>query len=94
MARGAILRSRFIEKDGFRVHDPGEFVTSCAAHALMRAFKRKARALFMIKKRWLPFHAGVAFGTSSSPGFSELLAMDILVAVFALRWGGFEVHIE
>lgn len=48
----------------------------------------------MIKKRRLPFHAVVALGTMRDVFLGELLAVDVFVAIFALRGRVFEIHVQ
>lgn len=48
----------------------------------------------MIKKRWLPFHAVVALGTTSGLSLGELLSVYVLVALFTLRGCGLEIYIK
>lgn len=48
----------------------------------------------MIKKRRLPFHAVVALGAARDLPLGKLLAMDVFVAIFALRGRAFEIHVQ
>lgn len=48
----------------------------------------------MIKKRRLPFHAVVALRTMRDVSLGELLAVDVFVAIFALRGRALEIHVQ
>lgn len=47
----------------------------------------------MIEEGWLPFHAGMAFGTASDICNCKLLPVDVFVAVFALSGRYLEIDI-
>lgn len=94
MTSCAILRSGLIEQNRLRFDDSSQFVTFGTAHVLMGSAQRKLRPLFVIEQRRLPLHAVVAFSAARNSCVRELLAMNILMAVFALRRSRFEIDID
>ena len=94
MAGRAIFRSWLVEEHSLGGHHFRQFVTLHAAHILVRTPQGEFRPLLVVKQRWLPLHAGVALRAQCSVRFGELLSVDVLVAVLALGWCGFEVHIH
>jgi hypothetical protein len=48
----------------------------------------------MIEQRRLPFHAVVALRATRDVSLRELLPVDILMTVFALLRGSFEINID
>ena len=94
MAGGTIFRGRFIEENRFRPDDFGQFVTLPAAYILVRAPQSECCPLVVVEKRRLPSHAVVTLRTARDVPCGELLPVNILVAVFALRRCGLEIGIH
>ncbi len=53
----------------------------------MGPLKREGSALVVVKHGRLPFGTVVAFRARGGPVLHKLLAMNVLVAIFALGWG-------
>lgn len=94
MASGALFRRGLVEQNRFTIHFPAQLMTAGAPHVLVRAAQCEFSALVMIKQRRFPFHAVVTFDAARDAGLRELLAMHVLVTVFALRRSSFEIHIQ
>lgn len=94
MTRGAIFRRGLVEKHRLFRNYPGCFMATPAAHVLMRATQRERRPLLVIKQRRFPPCAVVTLGAASHVRFGELPAVDVLMAVLALRRRGLEIYIE
>lgn len=94
MARGAVLRCRFVEKNCFRGDHLRQLVTLSAAHILVGPTKREGCAFVVVKERRFPFRAVVAFGAASDVGTCKLLAVHVLMAIFTLRRRSLEIHIH
>ena len=60
----------------------------------MRASQRKFCSFLVIKERWFPLHAVMALGATRHLSLRELLAMDVFMAILALRWSRFKVHVD
>lgn len=69
-------------------------MTLRAVNILVRASKWKIRVFLVVEQRRFPFHRSVALGTARDVALGKLLAMNILVAIFALRRSSFEIHIK
>ena len=94
MAGSAVLRRRLVEEYGLGIYDLGEFVTFRAAHVLVCSTQWEFRSLLVIKQGRLPLHAVVTIGAMSDVGLGELLAVNVLVAVFADSRSHFEIHVH
>lgn len=94
MARCALLRRWLVEQNFLPIHHPGQRVTLRAARLLVRPCQRERGSLVVIEERWLPLGTVVARNATGNPILGELLPMDVLVAVFALRRRPFEVHVR
>jgi len=94
VARRAILRGGFVEQHGLVGDYFGHLVTLRAAYVLVRTAQRERGPLVMVKERRLPLHAVVALRAARDIRLSELLAVDVLVAVFALAGRCLEVHVH
>ena len=94
MACRAVLRCGLVEEHGFGGNNSGQLVAPRAAHVLVRPAQRKFGPLLVVKQGRLPRHAGVALRAARDIPFGELLSVDVLVAVLALRRRGLEVHIH
>lgn len=60
----------------------------------MGATKRKYSPFVMVKQRRLPLRGIVTPDAMGDVPLSKLLTVNVLVAVFALRWRSLEIHIE
>jgi len=69
-------------------------VTLGATHILVRTAERECGPLFVIKERRLPLHAVVALGAACHIRFGELLPVNVLMAILALRRRGLEIRID
>ena len=94
MAGFAVFGRRFIEQNLFPIDPLGQIMTLCAPRFLVGPLQRKRSALLVIEQRRFPLRAVVALHATRGSIFSELLAVNILVAVFALRRCRLEVHID
>lgn len=94
MAGRAVLWRWLVEDHRFTLDDSRQLVTIAAANVLVSPAQRELRPLVVIEQRWLPSNAVVTGGAMSRFALGELLAMYILVAVFADRWCGFEVDLD
>ncbi len=94
VAGRAILWCGLVKQHDFRFDGSREFMTLGTTHVLVRSTQRELSPLLVIKQRWLPLHAVVAFGTTGHARLRELLPVDVCVAFFALGRRRFEVHIN
>lgn len=65
----------------------------CTAHVLVRPSQGKRSPQLVIEKRWFPLAGVVAIDAVRNLPLRKLLAMDVAVAVFALRGRFLEVNI-
>ena len=94
MTRRAVFRRGLIEENCLGSNRASQLVAFCATHSLMRAPQGERRPLLMVKQRRLPLHAVVTFCAPRHVSRRELLAVDIFMAVLALRRRRFEIHID
>lgn len=94
MTCGTVLGRRLVEENRLLGHHFHQFVTFGAAHVLVRSPKRKIGPLVMVERRRLPLDAVVAVGAARDIGFRELLAVDVLMAILALRGSSLEIRID
>lgn len=94
VAVGAFSWSGLVEENRLAGNEFRQLVAIGAAYILMGATQRKIRPVFMVKERRLPLHAVMAIGTWRGRSLGELFPMDILVAAFALRRRGLEIHVD
>ena len=94
MAGGAILWRRLVEEHGLSGHHFRQLMALGAAHILMSAAQGERSSLLVVEERGLPPHAVVALGTARNVSHSELLAVNVFMAVLALCRCGLEVHID
>ena len=82
-----------IEPYGLHFNLSHQLVTFVTSDILVCTAQRELGPGVVIEQRRFPFHAVVAFRTArnSSPG--ELLAVNLLVTIFALRGNGLEIHV-
>ena len=65
-----------------------------ATNVLVGAAQRELGSLLVVEQRRLPLHAGVAFGASCGVTLGKLLAVNVLVAIFALSGRSLEVYVH
>src|SRR5215469_7906340 len=94
MAGCAIPGRRLVEEHCLRFHWPRQLVTVSAAHILMRAPQREWSSLVVIKQRRFPPGTVVTPLTTCHIRVGELLAVDVLMAVFALGWRRLEIDVD
>ena len=94
MAGCAIPERGLVEQHFLRFYWPRQFVTVPAAHILMRAPQRECRSLVVIKQRRFPPGTVVTLLTTCHIPLGELLAVDVLMAVFALGWRRREIDVD
>ena len=94
MTSRAVLGRGLIKKHRLFRDQPGGFVAIPAAYVLVRAPQGERGPFLVIKQRRFPSRRVVTLGAASHVRFGELPAVDVLMAVFALRRCGTEIHIE
>lgn len=94
MACGAVLGRRLVEENRLCGHHFRQFVAVGAPNVLMRSSEREIGPLLMVKRRRLPLDAVVAVGAPRDIGLRELLAVDVLMAILALKRSNLEIHID
>ena len=94
MAGCAIPGRGLVEQHSLGLYRPRQFVTLPAAHILMRAPQGKCRSLLVIKQRRSPPGTVVTLSTTGHIRLGELLAVDVLMAVFALGWRRLEIDVD
>src|SRR5215471_405298 len=94
MARRAVLGSRLVEENCLSRDHTGRLVTRGAAHVLMSAPQGESRPLLVVKQRRFPLRAVVTLGTTRYVGYSELLRVDVLMAVLTRGRSRFEIDID
>lgn len=94
MAGRTLAGRGLIEQDIFTFDHPRQLVTTLTAYIAVHPREREAGTLVMVEQRWLPAGAIVAVRTGSRSSGRELPAMDIRMAVLALRRRRPEVHIN
>lgn len=94
VAGGAIFRRRLVEEDLLRVHLFEQFVAIGAFHILVSSAQRKLGSLVVIEQGRLPFGGIMAVGAGGRLPFSELLSMDVLVAILAQGGGCLKVGVD
>lgn len=94
MAVRTLFRSGLIEKNCFRFHDAAQFVATRAFHVLVCPTQGKIGSLVMVKQGRLPFRTVVAFSAACYVALSELLAVNVLMAVLTLFRRSLEVDID
>ena len=91
---GAVFRSGLVEKHRLISDHFCQLVALGAAHILMGAPERKCSPFIVVKQRRFPLRRSVALAAMGYISLTKLLAVNILVTVFALCRSGFEVHVE
>jgi len=94
VARGTVLGRRLIKEDRLGGHHFRQFVALGAMYVLMRSPERKVSPLLMVERRRLPLAAVVAVCAGRDICLRKLLAMDVLMAILALRRCNLEIHME
>jgi len=94
MTSRTFFRRGLVKQNGFALHHSGQFVTTGAAHVLVRATQCERSTLVVIKQRRFPFHAVVTLGAARNSGLCELVRMHVLMAVLTLHGSGFEIDIQ
>lgn len=95
VAVSAVFGRGFVEQHLLAFHIAEEPMAAGTADILVRARQRKRRALVVIEKRRLPLGGVVTVGAGGiAPGLGELTAMNVEMAVLALRRGLGEVHVD
>lgn len=94
MTRRAVFRRGFVKEHRFPADHLNVFVAGFATQVLMSPLQGKAGAL-MVEKRWLPFEAVVTGGAGGVlAGAGELAAVDVLMALLALRRSSLEIGLH
>jgi len=87
----ALFRRRLVEKHLLAFDHPKLFVTSCTADVFVQTLQGERSSLVVVEQRRFPLRGVVTVDASCDGVLRELLAVNILVAVFALCWRGGEV---
>ena len=94
VTRRAVFRRGLVKEHRFPADHLKVFVAGFATQVLMGPFQGKAGAL-MVEKRWLPLEAVVAGGAGGVlAGAGELAAVDVLMALLALRRSSLEIGLR
>jgi len=88
------LRCRLVEENGFGIDTARQLVALAAAYILVGSAQGELGTLVVIKQRRLPLHAVVTVSASCDTCVCELLPVNILVAVFALRRRSREIDVD
>lgn len=94
MAGFTFFRCGFVEENRLAGDELRELVTISAANILVRAAQWKIRPPIVIEKRGSPLYGVVAVGAVGDFALGKLLAVNVLVAIFALRRRCLEIHVD
>lgn len=95
MTRRAVFRRGFVKEHRFPADHLNVFVAGFATQVLVGPLQGKAGAPLMVEKRWLPFEAVVTGGAGGVlAGAGELAAVDVLMALLALRRSSLEIGLH
>ena len=94
MAGFTLLRRGRVEEHRLAGDKFRQLMAISAADILMGAAQREIRPPVVVEERGLPLHRIVAVGAVGDFSLGKLLAVDIFVAIFALRGRGLEISVD
>ena len=94
MARHTFFGCGLVEKHSFSSDELRQLMALCAAYILVCPAQRKICPAVMIEERGPPLHAVVAVSAVRHLPRGKLFPVDVLMALFTLRWRSLEIYID